>query len=248
MSRFVSALLAVLLLTGPARAAEPWLAVTEDWPPYNYADATGRLQGFSTEVLQRLLNKANVSMPIKLFPWVRAYRTAQTRPNTVIYTMARLPEREKQFTWLGPIAPRESFLFRLGNRNDIQAKTLQEAAKYVTGVVRADVSERELLSLGWVEGKNLDISNDDSSLFRKLKVGLIDLLPSSELAAQYRARQMKFDHALVKVLSVSKQGGGYYIAVSNNSDPAVVARLQKAMKELQQSGELNAIYKSYLGS
>jgi len=244
MPRFVSVLLAALLFSGIACAAESWLAVTEDWPPYNYPD-NGKVVGFSTEVLQRLLAKANVSMPIKLLPWARAYRMAQTRPNTLIYTLARIPEREKQFIWIGPIAPRESYLFRLSNRNDIQPKNLQEAAKYVTGVVRDDVSEHELLKQGWSEGKNLDISNDDNALFRKLKVGLIDMLPSSELAAQYRVRQMHFEHDLVKVLSLVKQGG-YYIGASKNSDAAVAARLQKAMDELRQSGELNAIYKSYL--
>lgn len=247
MSRLLCALYAALLLCGSARADSSWLAVTDDWPPYNYADANGKVTGFSTEVLQRLQEKAKVSIPIRLFPWVRAYRMAQSRPNTMIYTLARNPEREGLFIWIGPIAPRDSYLFRLSNRNDIQAKTLQEAAKYVTGVVRADVSERELVKQGWVVGKNLDISNDDASLFRKLKVGLVDLLPSSELAAQYRARQMHFDHDLVKVLSLVKQGG-FYIGVNKNSDPAVVVRLQKAMDELKQSGELAAIYHSYLGS
>lgn len=247
MPRFFSVLLAVFLFNGCALADESWQAVTEEWPPYNYPDATGKLTGFSTEVLQRLLVKAKVSMPIKLFPWVRAYHTAETRPNTLIYTLARIPEREGRFIWVGPIAPRESYLFRLANRTDIQPKTLQESAKYITGVVRADVSERELISKGWVEGKNLDISSDDNTVFRKLKVGLIDLLPSSELSALYRAHQMHFDHELVKVLSLVKQGG-FYIGVNKGSDPAVVARLQKAMEELKQSGELNAIYKSYLGS
>ena len=247
MSRLLSLLGALLLCAGSwaAQAPPPWIAVTEEWPPFNYADANGNATGFSTEVLQHVLAKAQLSMPIKIFPWARSYRMATLRENTLIFTLARTPEREKLFTWIGPIAARESYLFRLGQRAEIQPKTPQEIGKYVVGVVRADVSERELLNLGLVEGRNLDVSSDDISLFRKLKAGIIDMLPSNELAAQYRARQLHFDHELVKVMVLVKQGG-FYLGVSKNSDPVVVSKLQKAMDELKQSGELGALYNHYL--
>ena len=51
--------------------------VTEDWPPYNYLDENGEMTGYSTKVVKKVLEKANVQYDIRLYPWARSYEMAQ---------------------------------------------------------------------------------------------------------------------------------------------------------------------------
>ena len=40
---------------------------------------------------------------VHLVPWNEGYQAALTGNNTVIFSTARLPERESSFKWAGPI-------------------------------------------------------------------------------------------------------------------------------------------------
>lgn len=98
-------------------------AVTEELPPYNYRDRDGLVTGLSVDLLQRMVDRSKLSLDskgVQLLPWARAYQMALHQPNTVIFSIVRLPEREALFHWVGPIAPRTLWFYRLAKREEVR--------------------------------------------------------------------------------------------------------------------------------
>ncbi|MDX7833812.1 hypothetical protein SJS03_21745, partial [Aeromonas dhakensis] len=81
-----------------------------------------QVTGLSVDLLKRMLEVSGIGLDrkgIQLLPWARAYQMAQYDPNTVIFSMIRLPEREALFHWVGPIGPRVTRVYRRAKRDDV---------------------------------------------------------------------------------------------------------------------------------
>jgi polar amino acid transport system substrate-binding protein len=235
-------------VTGSAESKaqlEPWIALTENWPPYNYADSEHNPTGYSTELLRLMMKRAHLVTPIQIMPWGEAYVTASKRPNSLLFTVLRKPEREALFHWIGPIAPSSLFLFKLASRNDVEVKSLREAAGYQLGITHEGGFEAIAKKLGFSVGLNLDISNDDETVFWKLTERRIDLIIDTELGAAHRARGLGTSNNLIR-LSQIDQGVGHFIAVNKASNPEDVQSLQSAFLEIKRSGAADRIYEKYL--
>ena len=79
--------------------------LTEEYPPFNYLE-NGVPSGLSVELLRTALERAGIPFStedISLMAWSDAYRMAESRNNTGLFSMARTPEREARFKWAGPL-------------------------------------------------------------------------------------------------------------------------------------------------
>ena len=103
--------LAALAATSTALAA-PLQLVTENNPPFNFADGKD-VKGTSTEAVRALIAKAGLEANITVMKWDDAYSKAQASANTCIYSTARVENREKLFKWFGPIATNNWALYAL---------------------------------------------------------------------------------------------------------------------------------------
>src|SRR5690606_13549359 len=99
--------------------------VTEVSPPHQTLEQ-GKVKGVSTELVQAILNEANIPAEIAIYPWARAYHIAVNQPDTLIYTMARTPEREHKFHWIGPVAS-YNFSFIALDNPPFELHTLEDA-------------------------------------------------------------------------------------------------------------------------
>ena len=105
------ALLLWLLFASPL-GAESLRIVTEDFPPYNF-QVGNEARGLSSEVVQAVLKQINRQAEFEFYPWARAYEIAQNEKNNLIFSIARIPEREALFNWVGSIAPYKTSLYKL---------------------------------------------------------------------------------------------------------------------------------------
>ncbi|NQY93223.1 MAG: transporter substrate-binding domain-containing protein, partial [Campylobacteraceae bacterium] len=106
--------------------------VTEEFPPYNY-QVDGKMKGISSEIVLAVLKEINVTAKIVSYHWSRAYVLASTKKNHLIYSIARIPEREELFHWIGTIAPYSTSFYKLKSRKDIKINSLDDAKKYTIG-------------------------------------------------------------------------------------------------------------------
>jgi len=242
-----SALLGLLMCAASMACAQTLKVLTEELPPYNYTD-NGRITGFSTEVVRAVLQEARLQGDFQSLPWARAYETAQSTDGVLIYSIARNPQREKLFKWVGVIAPTQYYLFSLPQRN-IRIEHLEQAKAFQVATVNEDAGEQFLLTRGFAKGKNLQSSVRYELNYEKLKRGRVDLWIMPELVAVHLARQAGDTPAqtLARSYAVTELGSdGYYMAFSATTPDALVERLTRALATIKSNGTYDALKRKWL--
>ena len=150
---------AALVAPGCGHAQTPSLqGFTENLPPLNYAGGPAGADGFSVELLRLMAGEAGLSLDIQVQPWIRAMRSASEANNTVLFSLARLPEREALFQWVGPISERRIVIYRLKRRSDIRFSSLEQLNGLHglrIGAVRESATAKRLLALGLLPEVNI---------------------------------------------------------------------------------------------
>ncbi len=219
-------------------------AFTENLPPLNYATPAGAA-GFSVDLLRLMASEAGLSLDIQVQPWVRAKRSAGEASNTVLFSLARLPERESQFQWLGPISERRIVIYRLSKRSDIDYAGLQRLQGLRLGVVRESTAAKRLLNAGLKPEADIEWALDDVSNLRKLLAGRMDLLVMLDWAAAWNLRQHQLPFATLTELATLDSRLSYWYGLHPKIDPSTKQRLQAALDRLKRDGRYAALRAQY---
>ncbi len=221
----------------------PIRIVTSEFAPFNYIDQ-GKPAGFCREVVQMLLDKLNINASISTLPWARAYQTALKQKNTLIFTIARTPEREDLFHWVGILVTGNSYLFSLKKRS-IYLNSLDDARPYRIGAARNGIRAKFLLDKGFLE---LDLVVHSRMNAVKLLNQRIDLWAEDELAAIHTIRQLGYDpldildRSLALELNPKPSG---YLAFSRDTDPSMVEAFKNALSAVIQTDDYQTVMKKY---
>ncbi|CAH0300319.1 substrate-binding periplasmic protein [Pseudomonas mediterranea] len=247
LKRLVLALAgATLLLAGTARAAETSLVLlTENFPPYNMAKngknfaQDENIHGIAVDIVREIFKRADITYSLTLrFPWERIYKLALENSGYGVFVMARLPEREALFKWVGPIGPDDWIMLARAD-SKIVLDSLEQARQYRIGAYKGDAIAETLGK----QGLNPIVVLRDQDNARKLVNGQIDLWATGDPAGRYLARQEGVND-LKTVLRFNS--AELYLALNKDVPDDVVARLQKALDELRKEGAVDAIMARYL--
>jgi polar amino acid transport system substrate-binding protein len=231
-----------LLLSFPALATT-LTAYTEQWPPYNYAEGD-KVKGISTDILRAACEVAKLSCSFQIVPWARAHKIASKTPNTVLYTTARKPSREKEFLWVGPILPRTTWVYgKAGHPKDILS--FADLANCRVGVVREEAAQQDLEAVG-VPTDAFTVQSSNADVLRMLLSGSVDAMVDTELGMAWNLRQAAKEPTVVKKLMKLSDDGAYYFALNLKSDAAAVTALQAAIDKLKHEGKLDALVRQYI--
>ena len=250
MNRLSSALLSVLLvltssLAGEEISAPKLQVVTEEGYPINYLDTnTGEVVGFATEFLKLLLQEADLEYELKLIPWSRAYRKAISEPNVIIYSMGRLPERESQFEWIGPVMDITYNLYGLTRKADQYPRDIEKLKTYRVAVTKNDLNHSYLKNNGFT---NLIFVHDYPHMNNLLERERVDFIASSLTGTYFfTQRYNKGFSYLTPIHGFSDLDVSLYYAVSKNTDSGVVKRLKEAYKVLVDKGVFDKVMRPLL--
>lgn len=233
----------VLALSATAQAQEI-RAVTED---SRYAQIqNGRVGGPATDVVEATLQEAGLDYQLSLYPWARAYDLAQQQPNVLIYLIARTPEREERFKWVGEVIRYQFNFYKLRSREDIQVNSTDDARRYLVGVVRDDVRHDQLMAQGFTK---LALAPQNLDNMRRLVNGQIELLPLIEADARRLSVEVGSQYSeLEKLATLDVGSGGLYLAYSLATDDATVERTRQAFERIRSSGELQRLMAPVMAS
>jgi len=230
----VSILVCLLVLLGGSVSAsalggpESLNYMCEDIPPSNYRENT-ELKGASIELLRVLWDAMGVPpQTIRVVPWARGYHSALTDSGSVLFSMARTPEREKLFKWVGPIFTVKNVLMGLASRS-AAFQNLSQVKNARIGLIQEDVAEAILLGSGF-DQKNLESVATLEQNFEKLKSGRIDLVAHTESTLQAFLREKGLDPGRFKVYQILSESPNYYAFSRDVSDESI-ARFQKALDD-----------------
>ena len=219
--------LAALAATSAALAA-PLQLVTENNPPFNFADGKD-VKGTSTEAVRALLAKAGLEAKITVMKWDDAYTKAQASANTCIYSTARVENREKLFKWFGPIATNNWALYAAPTF-DKPIKEARDARFFKIGALKGDAKVDFMRNEGVSSIREAEKDSDNAVRLTLPKTDplAIDLWIASqatakELAAKAGVKEIK------EVLVVRKLD--LYLACNPRTDKETLAKLEAAAKK-----------------
>ena len=216
--------------------------VTEDFPPFNYQEE-GVTKGLASEVVAAALKEANLSVKFEFYPWARAYMLALHQKNHLIYSIARIPEREELFYWVGSISPYQTSFYKLKKRTDIQVNSLEDAKRYLIGVSLADVTTVYLEEKGFTK---LQMVPDDTQNLHKLTAGRVDIIAYEENSFLHKVREQNLNpEDYERIFRVQDLTDELYMALSRNSDLKLFDQLRKALKRIKENGTYQGIHERY---
>ncbi len=233
MKTIVQLILLALLLS--ATEPEDLYYMTENYPPNNYLDEYGILQGASVEIVKAIWKEMGVSeQEIRVYPWARAYQNAVFQKEQVLFTMSRSSARIPLFKWVGPISSSRHLV--VGYAPDSSARhTIPALVALKSGfriaVVNGDVGEALLLEAG-VPASACVPTIEMKEAIKKLMVGETDLLSIGQESYKSLRRAVPDGHFYIAyVIDVSQD----YIAFSKDVPDALIARFQKALDAIKKT-------------
>jgi len=238
----------VLLLNGAFAEENPdadLVLLTENFPPYNMAKngknfAQGEnINGIAVDIVREIFKRANVTYSLTLrFPWERIYKLALEKPGYGVFVMARLPDREKLFKWVGPIGPDDWIMLAKAD-SKLTLENLDDARQYKIGAYKGDAIAETLAKQGL---KPIVVLRDQDNA-KKLVNGQIDLWATGDPAGRYLARQEGVT-GLKTVLRFNS--AELYLALNKDVPDETVAKLQAALDKLREEGGVDEIMAKYL--
>jgi polar amino acid transport system substrate-binding protein len=230
--------LIVVAFTASANlSAQPLRILSTEFSPYSYLK-DNELSGLSTDVVLKALDDAEIKyQDIEVYPWSRSYKLAQSSDNSLIFSIARTPQREGLFLWGGKIAPYKVNLYRLRTRNDIQVDSLEMAKSYLSVGEYNDVKWQYLLSQGFEENRNIFTAANPQIALNMLVHKRADLMPFSAFAVTKMLKDNGLnENLLVPVLTLNDISYELYAAFNVNTDPKIVSAFRQSLDNLHQSG------------
>lgn len=248
-NRLIFAVFSLLCVATTVRAdaggTPPIVLLTENFPPYNMATdgknfaTDANIQGIAADLVREMFKRADIPYSLTLrFPWDRIYKLALDKPGYGVFVMARLPEREKAFKWVGPLGPDDWILLARPD-SPITLDDLKQARIYRIGAYKGDAIEMSLTE----KGMNPVVALRDQDNATKLKSGEIDLWATGDPAGRYLARQAGVTD-LKTVLRFNS--ASLFLALNKSTPDEVVARLQKALDQMRSQGFVDEVMGRYL--
>lgn len=228
-----------------AQDGEKFYIFTENYPPYNapttdtgFAHKAEDITGICTDMVKSMMSRLDYDFVMKMRDWSLAYEWVKGRENHGLFCTARTDERENQFQWVGPLASIKWTLFAAPD-SDITLDSLEDARDYKIAGYKGDVMSDYLIS----EGFEVIASVSGEQNPRRLTLGQVDLWVTDGAVGPLVAEET---HGITDLKSVLVfRETPMYLAVSNETDPAVVEELQGAIDEARDAGEFSAIMDEY---
>jgi ABC-type amino acid transport substrate-binding protein len=192
----------------------------------------GELKGPSAEIFKLLMAESHLYSEIEFQPWSRAYNVAKNRPNTLIMSMVRTKERENNFVWLIKVSElvRSFITFKKDNLNHINS--FEQAVEKKIAVVGGSYSYHLLVDKGF---KKLHIVESITEAIRIFEINEADLIftDPTVIRNHYMAKGLD-STTIVNAIELPETRKSSYIAINVNSDKALIEKLSKAAKKVQQ--------------
>ncbi|XOV78244.1 MAG: substrate-binding periplasmic protein [Aestuariibacter sp.] len=212
--------------------------VTTVYSPYSYEER-GEPKGYSVAIIKALMDNMSLVTDIEVMPWARTYKTALNRPNTLIFSIARTPEREDLFHWVGKLFPMKTYLYIAAHRSDIDIKTLDDVRKYViAGVIEGAPSK-------WLEAQGIRMFNSSGlhgSRIRMLVNDRVDVLLADPMSLEAAMTNSNIEMTQIKpIMYLPQPSYDLYFALSKGTDPSYIEAFQNAYQNLVEKGQLQQL-------
>lgn len=232
--RWLAVLLGLWAVAASAQDAKPEVRLyVMDVPPY--AITRSDRHGIVGDVALEALRRADFQAKVIEAPNARALHDVPLLSNTLIVPLARLKEREADYTWIARIVTVERAFFSAGKK----VQSFAEAKKQfkMIGVERGSAAGSILRAHGFPADRLVDIPLDAVAA-KMLRAGRID----AWLGIIHAGDESHPDLVKSPVPGASTE---QYLACSKACDADLVKKLADAVKAMEADGTIGRIEGSY---
>jgi polar amino acid transport system substrate-binding protein len=216
--------------------------ITEEWPPFNYTE-NGVIKGFSMEIINYLMKELKVNYQVQIFSTARIMDILKKERNVMFFTMLRIPERETQFKWIGPIGE-DAIYFYKKRENPLKIKSLEEAKKVKSIACRhIGLVYSTLIKAGFT---NLDTTSNSVGIYMKVVSGRCELgIGETPLGVKYWLKKQNISSDTLEQIPIKVIDSQLYIVCSKDVSDKEISLWQNALDKMKSSGDYKRLYQKY---
>lgn len=216
--------------------------LAHDIPPFSFVK-NNELQGAAIELLAAMKEVQNLAkVETKVFPFKRAMYTVEQRGNYALLVVAKRPERESRYKWVGPLFHNQVFFYQnRTNPQDIDhLSDIKSNSAIAVGLGNAD--DEYLSSLGF---KNLsrNMSQQDSLILLQKK--LVDLTVMGEMTFYGINKYGAFNNVDITRTNVKLYDSSLYIVFSKTVSDQTIAQWQNALDSIKSTPVFTNVMEKY---
>jgi polar amino acid transport system substrate-binding protein len=216
--------------------ADKFIAMTAPYPPYTVSNGL-QVTGMSVSTLTTIMAMCEtpiVDKEIKLTPWAYAYEATAHNPAMIMLNAQRTPKTEHLYKWVGPFTTTNIVLIGK-KKHKFFITTKADLKKYRIATVRWSRPEKALLA-GGIAQSDLHRSPSHVKALRRLDNDEVDLFAFTHLGAGCLMQGMGMQQDDYTVYFTFDEEPLYF-AFSKDTDDKLIARLNKALKDLKATGQ-----------
>ncbi len=222
--------------------AEEFEILTVDEPPSSYIGKNGEPEGFAVDVVREIQRRINNSDPILVTPEARALKIASQKPNVVLFSFSRTPEREDKFHWI-MLLLRKSWVLYAKSGSGIKLNNLEDARNVSSiGVLRGDIREDHLKQLGF---NNLSVVKNHEHNVRMLQRGRVDLLYYEPIGMDYACKKLGISISEFEAVLETQSSEVYIMMSKNGTDAEAYKKWRDAANQIKKDGTFDRIAKKW---
>lgn len=231
----ILAAICLSLVMAAGAAADQFTVVSNILPPIKFT-RNGKPIGIAVDILKRIARDTDLELDSNAFqfiPWNQAYDMTRDQPRTICLAMARTPDREELFKWVGPI-----YTTRLGliaeKTRDVVVGSLEDAHRYSIASVIDSAPEKILLREGYPESRLIRRARveDSLTLLTSRQVDMFAFAKSPTLFAIMDAGQDPSRYRMVLELMTVD----LYLAFNKTTSDDLIKQLQAALDAMKLPG------------
>ncbi|MCP4162770.1 MAG: ABC transporter substrate-binding protein [Deltaproteobacteria bacterium] len=215
---------------------------TVEEAPGNFTDENGVIVGLSVDFVKEIQRRVGDHSSIEMLPAARLFHYLRIKPDYVAFSLSRSEAREDKYHWIS-LVMRKPLCILARKDSNITIRNLEDAKKYDSvGVLLNSVQHDFLIENNF---SNIIPNLEHEQTLKRLLYGSIPLMYHSMHGAAKLCRDMNLDINEIEpvlILQVSNSS----IAMSKDSDPAIVRAWQDAAKEIKADGTFDRLAQKWL--
>ncbi|WP_245480436.1 transporter substrate-binding domain-containing protein [Neorhizobium sp. NCHU2750] len=224
------------------------ILTTADFPPFNFADQSGRLSGFNVDLAREICAELDLEAKcqIQALPFADLEKTLEANGGEAVMAgIAMTPELRQRFLFSRPYI---GIPARFAKRRaaSLPGDTAAALSTQRVGVVKD--SAHEVMFKAFFPAATAVPYASEAEMMAALKSGAVDLVFSDGLRLSFWVASDASDRCCTlfdgPYVSEKFLGEGLSIMV-RKSDPLLVAAFDQALAELSRNGRLQDLYLRY---
>lgn len=229
--------------TKAALAKLQW--ITEDYPPYNFKNKQGQLEGIFTDVLLLVYQALGINKTrddIKILPWSQLYYTMKNDTGYGAFSMVKTSTRADHFSFVPmPLITQFSIMTLAKNKQ----KVIEKLDKNISiAVVKGDIGHLLLVQQN-VIAKQVETSSG-IKMISMLLAEEVDAIAYSQDVALFQSNQLGLSPDSIVAIETLDDTMLSNFVFHKDAPTCMTTLFSDTVNKLQRNGQLAAVWKRYL--